>query len=1170
MGINLKEYVHNSQTKTQKRNGLLLEPCHKATTAMSELETIVGRKTFSFGVALTEINGNKCSDSDQIYKILHEATKTKRETRLVLCVGKHANLSFVDQSKCKIRRVAAIPGSSSKTFTTKVSTVVTKEKSKKCVELSAKRRKLLPANDSAVTNIKHKSLIGSSGHYQCEELIATSQVGEFTLPRKSVKKRNTLLNNPSTGNATNETSTKFNTNISEPIPSLGRKVDYKPYHVSFDPSLPLGFYCITDKSKKTCRIVSVCPASQSRRDPRIQIGTCVQSAVVGVDSYSVKGHLQLKHKYVLAKKEEKKLQLTLVNSKVKASLLSMYPNDENNTKWTNEGAWRGKQTHGWTGGAVSIIAQRQSNASNSGKVIHKTSSIPVQHSRLEKEKALDALQTDKKITTNFASSGKCRNALASCGRGDDGEWKLVNAMRPVKHHFSKPSRSLLIRSTSNRKNKKVNFATSFQTRFYEKGSKSVEALQMASGPGLVLTKEMVTLVPIGKPIANVGNMVDVVDAVHNGTYKDLIRLLQKGAAKEQLSSKIGLQKELSFVKERLNSLEKNYTGSRFDEKKLKDYQFKQAVMKIFANTAYQITSARNLKKWCRYEIAIEKICNLRVSNAGRLRHLSIISGRVSASHQPLGPLPSCAISETVEYDHNNLPTYHMQNNSSMWQEMRSLTIELLGAHSSEQLGVVTISLDEVDRKCPRGGKSGKLEAKVTTGNMLESATVILRLRIVDLKPDYLTNKRKEHAQKLHDIIFWIKTLNHDIAEYESQKAVQLTSHICAEGNVSLLHAAIYFEVEDAVGELLLLGADVHAKSCVGSPSTLAANMADRVAEMVKENEINDIVYEKKQASRSLQRACIERIVALLRQHNPSPASERTQSTIQIEKTYSESKSSFDSPFALTSSLGANNDKNRPDLITDVGNGRVNLPGVIAERKFMPLSGNRGFGRGIERTRPAWMTRASNIDCASLVVSERVGEEPNLEPETVQERGQQLGATPVDKREESRIVTREHVSIKKSVHLTEGSIINHDDHSAETIKSLPILQNIQWVIVGGNNSRQLCVFTRKNSSCHRGKNCPYVHVQPSWGGQLDKQVPPSNRVCKIMQRNSRVLSERGSFGDTWYTAGCHDKDKKIIHYAEGGGGAKSNQGLTWYESKKKALAALMNVMSITNFNECNRN
>lgn len=654
---------------------------------------------------------------------------------------------------------------------------------------------------------------------------------------------------------------------------------YKSYYVTFDPSFPLGFYCVTDKKRCTVDIVSICPVGQSRKDQRIQTGTRIQ-AVAGKFYSRIQNHSQLRKIYLNAKKEGEDLRLKFINSThcIKKS---------NGEDWNAEGKWRGTNFgEGWAGGTANVFAAKKNFTQKGAQHLSENNDVK---SELHTENVF--------LQENLDSSNS------------DERWEVVNVMRPLQHHIAKPSKSLLnFKNRSLKKKNKVKFANSFETRVYRKGSFSGEALIRASEkPDTTRTgTEAVTAIsivesksPSGNIDASCATMQDVANAIHNGTYRDLLYLLKKGAAVEQLSSKSGFQNELSFLKHHLESIEGRLVQQDGVNEELAlqhaDVQFKESVMKLYANALYLIVAAKNLKKWCRYEITVHKIYNVQVTEMGYNKGVRSICGTVSAFQQKIGQLPPRAIiSQVVDYLHPL--TFYMHHNSSMTLERRSLTIDLLMTnsipHSSAvSLGKVTVSMEDIESKCPRSGNVGVLEIDVTTGDLLDSARIVLHIRTVDLKPDYLKNKRKEHAKKLRETTQWIKNLNGDIQKHEMERYIytkkistskqnvpqplcQLTGHICGQGEVSLLHAAIYFEEEELVKELIQLGADAYAKSCVGTALTLAVNMADRVAEKAPAlitgcSEFGngmafDDQNEDRQANHKKNRMCYENILKMLR------------------------------------------------------------------------------------------------------------------------------------------------------------------------------------------------------------------------------------------------------------------------------------------------------------------
>merc|ERR1712232_1380670 len=124
------------------------------------------------------------------------------------------------------------------------------------------------------------------------------------------------------------------------------------YDVTLDPTYPLGFYCVTSKNKKACVIVSICPVGQTRKDHRIQIGTCIRSVTIGEVSYPIKGHAKLKSLYSMAQCEKKKFMLKFVNSALNDPLNVMYPSNASHTEWTSNNEWQGEYSNGWAGGAA--------------------------------------------------------------------------------------------------------------------------------------------------------------------------------------------------------------------------------------------------------------------------------------------------------------------------------------------------------------------------------------------------------------------------------------------------------------------------------------------------------------------------------------------------------------------------------------------------------------------------------------------------------------------------------------------------------------------------------------------------------------------------------------------------------------------------------------------------
>jgi len=254
----------------------------------------------------------------------------------------------------------------------------------------------------------------------------------FSLPRKKQKK----------------VSNSFAQKPEGRFPSISLR---REYDVVFDVRQPLGFYCQTRTSasdgKTFCMVESIDSRSQCGKDLRIQRGTKILAVSIGSDRHPIKGHKELKLKYIKAQKEGSELRLWFINTQVTA------PFELEQKDWM-DGFYCGKLTKGWSGGAPSPLL------GNKIKSVDKKSAIAKSHQNNSSEqKKLPSVQPDDK-------------------------WVMFDAMPSIKDSKPKP----ILKSETQIKRErapKLQFAVLIEERMYIKESCTNEFLVKPAGVSVV-------------------------------------------------------------------------------------------------------------------------------------------------------------------------------------------------------------------------------------------------------------------------------------------------------------------------------------------------------------------------------------------------------------------------------------------------------------------------------------------------------------------------------------------------------------------------------------------------------------------------------------------------------------------------------------------------------------
>ena len=179
----------------------------------------------------------------------------------------------------------------------------------------------------------------------------------------------------------------------------------------------------------------------------------------------------------------------------------------------------------------------------------------------------------------------------------------------------------------------------------------------------------------------------------------------------------------------------------------------------------------------------------------------------------------------------NRPSYYLTYNPQLpfsYLEGREVRVDLVIGKSrvsenNTRLGTWKESVECLkDVMMDSSSEEHVLTRDLHCSEFLEAGSMTLSFRHGPLDSDFFRSKREEIGKKLHVALDWIKSFKEDTGE-----AFEANISLGSNGDLSILHAAIYAADKSLVSRLLELGADPTAASAVGTAENLSVNLADR-------------------------------------------------------------------------------------------------------------------------------------------------------------------------------------------------------------------------------------------------------------------------------------------------------------------------------------------------------
>lgn len=453
------------------------------------------------------------------------------------------------------------------------------------------------------------------------------------------------------------------------------------------------------------------------------------------------------------------------------------------------------------------------------------------------------------------------------------KWQVFNSDRIPLHRIQQPAFSIFrgrsgTSKTSSReqpaKDRKLRFAPRVDQRFYIKNSESVQQLVKLSWNGSGLEADpsaspsSFDLVDISSPETSCEHIGNFIGAVQSGwSVQQIVPMLQDDVDRTREDASLSedwLAELYKSVKEQVEQSSPPPLSNLTQTHKL---------LSIYKHSESAINSARALKQWSRFEVTVESVSNLQpeICVDGKPRHSSSepLVGEMYYSSDKmesrmLGKLPSAHMAPVVEYSNNSekdrsrSKRYCLNHNFGLADEKPQLTLRLRqGKHFFGQV-VVPCSIFRYFSTQPNKTFTVERQLDLSPGAGLEQGEVRFSIRKVPLKPGFLDNKRKAVATKVDQLVGWIQKFNK--VNLSSNQSPLLSARICAQDNVSLLHAAIYAQDVRLVKILMKMGANPHLHSDVGSAMTLALNQSDRPQQLESDRQRFEIMIELMQGNYS--------------------------------------------------------------------------------------------------------------------------------------------------------------------------------------------------------------------------------------------------------------------------------------------------------------------------------
>ncbi|CAB9508516.1 expressed unknown protein [Seminavis robusta] len=678
------------------------------------------------------------------------------------------------------------------------------------------------------------------------------QFSDFKLPRK--RPREPLANHNKAGDV-NERTTKQrlvpnlpqqpkNPTNEKPkaarAPAAGNGSNLRSYSVAFDAIDSLGFLCVTGEvqGRKMCVIASVAPSGQAAQLSKlIQKGSCVESVEVSQNGramkYVIEGHADLKQYYDLERSRRSELKVWFTNLNVQLQIPGVTGGSDD---WANGGKWKVSSVEGWAGGASIAKPPPPTLGQEKG---------PPPNGRNGGQTANYYPHVARRPGTETAQPKQDGNSVNLCAaRGPSSDTaaaaipKLAEPRKPNHRNGSKPLS--IFRAPADKgirtQSQKVQFKTEahFEERFYQLGSDPTEIHLVC--PDVVAFPVVRSQVHSQEGVAHGSTQGDndppateasvlksLVQALRNNKIEGLLAALETGLVRTDSITSSGarwLDSEYQYAKERNLPLVKT-------------------VIRTYRTADLTITAAKCLKSWCRYEVRVEKIVGVKLTEIGELhpeaqRFEGVVSHYVHGNQQRLQGLPPRDIPITGEVEYPGMPEdLYLVNFNRGISEGRTLVIELRSSGGGKKFCSLSLPIRDISDRCYVYHKEVVLERPFSDSSVFRRGMKLrLVVRKVPLEPNFISERRRRACADLSTVVEWV-----DRFQNENAWKHRLSANILGPNNFSLLHSAVVFQEPRLVKKLLARGADPTARSdTVGSAVAFAMSIKHHIEESKLEAE----------------------------------------------------------------------------------------------------------------------------------------------------------------------------------------------------------------------------------------------------------------------------------------------------------------------------------------------
>jgi len=416
----------------------------------------------------------------------------------------------------------------------------------------------------------------------------------------------------------------------------------KPFVVTFDTiglNKPLGLFFITDRKRKNgndddtvCKVASICPYySGKRQNAKIKVGTFVVGtapnyrASKGTPAMErLNSHEALKERYAAACGDEliESLDVWFVNSDTMPASVSNAV-VAGKRDWATSGEWLGRsKVAGWAGGAATkgSGSAKKSNSNSSKAAAGEKGGEATNRRDGTKNSPVD-LDHLTASSTNATEEKRSRSVTGSLLLLPDRERKtgrkvsFFKGSHDVKEYVIGSSvTGKIVENSSHERGNDFNMMKAIGSSMQNQ-SLSIdcddEATPASPTKGAALDMD----VPI-----NVRRNKKLLEAILDGDYRDVLRLLKEGAP-VSMRDKNNLA-PIDHIKKKIVALESQLREAGSADKpalqnSLTDFKRKSILLKIYIHVDHNISLLCCIDDWQNIQIAVDSINGLSLSGEGR-------------------------------------------------------------------------------------------------------------------------------------------------------------------------------------------------------------------------------------------------------------------------------------------------------------------------------------------------------------------------------------------------------------------------------------------------------------------------------------------------------------------------------------------------------------------------